>query len=386
MRIPHLRRTLLVALLLAAGVATACRSERDREFRIGLVGVFEGSMAFSSGLPAQFGARLAVEELNAAGGVRIAGRNHRVVLVERESAPRPDAAATAVRALINLDSVDVVIGPQTSNLAITAGAVAEASAVPMITPMASNPGVTAGRRMVTRLAFVDAFQGEVLGRFAAESLGVRRAAALHAASSEYGRDITRLFRETLERYGGTVTRVETFNTDEANDHRAQLRRIVADRPEAILLPSFVVHDSAQVRIARELGFRGVFLGSDAWDILTMAERDDALGSVVVANWDRRSTRQASLDFTAAWEARYDDRPRATGAATYDAVKLLALAATRAGVRSGAAVSDTLRALGTYDGAFAEYRFTETGDPLRGAVLLEVKSDSTIIRAYVPPPR
>lgn len=362
----------------------ACGAEAPEEWRIGLVGVFEGPMAFASGLPGQYGARLAVDEINAAGGIRIAGRPYRLVLIERETPPRPDAAATTVRALINLDSVDVVVGPQTSNLAITAGAVAEASRVPMITPMASNPQVTAGRRMVTRLAFVDAFQGEVLARFAAESLGVRRAAALHAASSEYGREITRLFRETFERLGGTMTRVETFNADEANDHSAQLRRIVATRPDAILLPSFVVHDSAQVRIARALGFRGVFLGSDAWDILTMAERRDALGSVVVANWDRRSDRAATLAFTRAWEARYEDRPRATGAATYDAVKLLALAAQRAGALGGQALSEALRNLGPYEGAFTDYQFNGSGDPKRGAVLLEVDEDSTRIRAFVPP--
>lgn len=391
MRSPHHRRSLLgrsAAGVLAAGVlgfgALSCRGDAPAEWRIGLVGVFEGPMAFASGVPAQNGARLAVDELNAAGGVLIDGRPHRVVLIERETAPRPDAAASTVRALINLDSVDVVIGPQTSNLAVTAGAVAEASGVPMITPMASNPQVTAGRRMVTRLAFVDAFQGEVLARFAAESLGVRRAAALHAASSEYGREITRLFQTTFERLGGTMVRVETFNADEPNDHSAQLRRIVAARPDAILLPSFVVHDSAQVRIARALGFRGVFLGSDAWDILTMAERRDALGSVVVANWDRRSTRATTLAFTRAWATRFDDRPRATAAATYDAVHLLALAAQRAGVRGGVALADSLRNFGAYDGAFTDYRFVGHGDPLRGAVLLEVDADSTRIRAFVPP--
>lgn len=372
------------AFILAALAATACRPEPPAEFRIGLVGVFEGPMAFASGLPGRHGAQLAVDELNRAGGVRIAGRVHRVVLVERETAPRPDAAATVVRALINLDSVDVIVGPQTSNLAVTAGAVAEASEVPMITPMASNPLVTADRRMVTRLAFVDAFQGEVLARFAAESLGVRRAAALHAASSEYGREITRLFRETFEDLGGTMTRVETFNADEGNEHSAELRRIVATRPDAILLPSFVVHDSAQVRIARALGFRGLFLGSDAWDILTMAERDDALGSIVVANWDRRSTRDSTVAFARAWAERFDERPRATGAATYDAVKLLAIAASRAGVRSGPALSDSLRHLGRYDGAFTTYRFVGSGDPARGAVILEVGKDSTIVRAFVPP--
>lgn len=372
-----------VALLF---LAIACRPAPPAEFRVGLIGVFEGTMALSSGQPARDGARLAVEELNAAGGVTIDGRAHRVVLIERESAPRPDAAAIIARGLINLDSVDVIVGPQTSALAIAAGAVAEASEVPMIAPMASNPRVTDGRRFVSRLAFRDEVQGVALAMFAYDSLKIRRAAALHEGASAYGRDITALFGETFTSRGGRMVAVETFAADGPRDHTEQLRRILAARPDAILLPSFVVHDSAQIRIARALGFRGVFLGSDAWDILTLQRRDDALGSVVTANWDRRVGRPAMLRFLDAWNARYTERPRATGAATYDAIHMLADAATHSGARSGPALADALRRARRVDGAFTSYEWTGTGDPIRGVVLLEIARDSTLLRAVQDPPR
>jgi branched-chain amino acid transport system substrate-binding protein len=384
--LPHFPRRLLLPLLSGALVLLGCEPRRPPEFRVGLIGVMDGTTGRSSGFPARRGAQIAVAELNAAGGVLIGGRAHTVVLVERETAPRPEAAAQAARGLINLDSVDVIVGPQMSSLAVTAGAVAEASLVPMITPLASSPLVTAGRQMVTRLAFVDAFQGEVLARFAAESLAIRRVALLSDAASPYAREITRIFRQTFEGLGGEIVRTEEFDADDPADQRPQIRRIVSARPDAILLPSFVVHDSAQIRIARELGFRGVFLGSDAWDIVTLSSRDDALGSIVVANWDRRASRPALTRFLATWNAQSEERPRATGAATYDAVHLLALAASRAGVRSGIALSDSLRTLGAYDGAFSDYIFRGTGDPVRGAVILEICRDSTRVRALAPAPR
>lgn len=343
-------------------------------------------MALSSGLPARDGARLAVDELNAAGGVTIDGRVHRVVLIERESAPRPDAAAIVARGLINLDSVDVIVGPQTSALAIAAGAVAEASDVPMIAPMASNPRVTDGRRFVSRLAFRDEVQGAALATFAFDSLRVRRAAALHEGASAYGRDITALFGETFTALGGQMVAVETFAADGPRDHSAQMQRILAARPDAILLPSFVVHDSAQIRIARSLGFRGVFLGSDAWDILTLQRRDDALGSVVTANWDRRVGRPDMLRFLDAWNARYTERPRATAAATYDAIRMLAEAATHSGARSGAALAEALRRPRRIAGAFTSYEWIGTGDPIRDVVLLEIGRDSTLLRAVESPQR
>ncbi len=365
---------------LAATLLLACGPSGPREFRVGLIGTFDGPMASASGIPARDGARLAVDELNAAGGIRIDGRRYRVVLIERETEARADAAAIAARALINLDSVDVLVGPQTSALAVAAGAVAEAAQVPMIAPMASNPRVTDGRRFVTRLAFRDETQGAALARFAFDSLNVRRAGALHEAASAYGRDITRLFSETLEARGGQMVRVETFAADGPREHEAQLRRLIAADVDAILLPSFVVHDSAQIRIARSLGFRGTFLGSDAWDIITLQRRDDAVGSVVVANWDRRIQREEVQRFIAAWTARYTERPRATAAATYDAIKLLAEAATLAGTRSGGAVADSLRRPREWSGAFTAYRFVGTGDPQRGAVILEINKDSTLVRA------
>lgn len=344
-------------------------------------------MGASSGIPGRQGADLAVERLNASGGVMIGGRAHRVVLIERRTDSRPDAAALAARALINLDLVDLLIGPQTSNLAIAAAPVAEVSEVPMITPMASNPAITQGRRMVTRLAFVDAFQGEVLARFAYDSLEVRRAAALHDAGSAYGREISRLFRETFEALGGKIVLVETFDADDPSDHTPQMRRILRERPDAILLPSFVVHDSAQIRVARGLGFRGRFLGSDSWDVRTLSSREDALGSIVVANWNRHADRAASRDFLALWTAAHPTEiPRATAAATFDAILIAAEAARRAGVRGGPAVADTIRSLGRWAGALTDFDFHGTGDPRRGAVILEVQRDSMPLRAVIAPGR
>lgn len=373
----------LAATVLVAG----CQDRSATPWRVGLIGAHTGTAAGSSGIPGRQGAALAVARLNAEGGVEIAGRRHPVVLIERETDLRPDAAALAARGLINLDSVDVVIGPQYSNLAIAAAPVAEVSQVPMITPMASNPAVTKDRRMVTRLAFVDEFQGEALARFAFDSLRIRRAAALHDAGSPYGRDITRLFSETFEALGGRVVRVETFDADDPRDHSSQLQRIIAERPDAILLPSFIVHDSAQIRVARALGFRGRFLGSDAWDIRTLATRDDALGSIVVANWNRHADRAASRAFLAAWDSAHPtEQPRATAAATYDAVLLAAEAARRAGVRSGPALADSLRTLGAWSGALADFEFLGTGDPRRGAVILEVQRDSMPLRAVIGPIR
>lgn len=363
---------------------TACTETPPAVLRVGLIGVFEGTAAQSSGQPASQGARLAVREINAAGGVRINGVPHTLLLIEKSIAPRPDAAASAARALINLDSVDVIIGPQFSGLALAAGAVAEASSVPLIAPMASSPSVTTDRAFVTRLAFVDPMQGEVLARFAYDSLGLRRTAALFNVASGYGREIIRLYSRTFTALGGTFTDSATWNADEGHDQRAQIVQLLKGQPDAVLLPNFTTRDSLQARTLRALGFRGRILGSDSWEATGIGDRAPIVGVIIVANWDNRDRRPALDRFRSAWTATYpQDRPRATAAATYDAVHIIADAAAGAGVRTGAALATAIRAPRAYEGAFATYRFNGSGDPTRGAVLLEIQADTAVLRASVP---
>jgi branched-chain amino acid transport system substrate-binding protein len=343
-------------------------------------------MAAASGLPSIEGARLAVDEINAAGGVVIGGKTYRVRLLERDYDNRPDAAASLARELINLDSADALVGPQVSAHALTAASVAEMAGVPMITPMASNPGVTRGRRFVFRLAFLDDFQGGLLAQYAADSMKLRRIGVLYDAASPYGHDIAALFGSTFESHGGRMVASETFVSDGGDDFRPQLRRILAASPDGILLPNYASQDSFQVRQARALGFKGRFLGSDSWDPVSLGKIPEAVGAVLVSNWDHRIPRGPSRDFVARFEARYQHRPRTSAAATSDAIHLLVDAARRAGSLDGAEWAKAIGATSEFVGAASVYRFHGTGDPHRGGALLFVGFGHDSLLAVVEPPR
>lgn len=386
--LPSLRRPSAHLLTRAALLAllAACAEPAPAELRIGLIGVTEGPFATVSGIPAREGATLAADEINSAGGVVIDGVAHRIRLVERSIEARSEAAAAAARGLINLDSVHAIVGPQVSSQALAAANVAEASGILLISPMASSAAVTQDRSLVFRLAFVDAYQGQLLARYAFDSLGLRRAAALFDAGSPYGRDISRLFRSTFEERGGRIVGEETFTVDSATDFRPQLRRLLASRPDAILLPNYAVYDSIQVRQARELGFKGRFLGSDSWDPVALSQIDSAYHALIVANWDRRSSRPEARTFVAAYEARFRQVPRSTAAATYDAIHLIAASAKRAGSREGAAMAAALRDFGRHEGASARFDFVGSGDPRRGGVILEFLRGRDSLRYIDSPPQ
>jgi len=370
------------ALLLAAA---GCHAPPPRELRIALLAAATGPRAASSGVPAVEGARLAVEELNAAGGVRIGEQTLRVRLVDGSYDDRTDAAAGKAREVINLDSVDAVVGPQMSAHAAAVAAVAEMAGVPMISPMASSPVVTAGRRFVFRLAFLDAFQGSLLAGYAADTMHLRRTGILYDAASPYGREIAALFTKTFEARGGRVVATETFLSDGGYDFRPQLRRLLARSPDAILLPNYAQQDSFQVRQARALGFRGRFLGSDSWDPESLQRIDEAVGAVLVSNWNYRVDRPQSRDFVARFERRYGHRPRSTAAVTYDAIRLLADAAQRAGTLDGTAWSRMIASTALYEGVASRYRFRGTGDPLRGGVVIYLTSTGDSVLTVQEPP-
>ncbi len=373
---------LFAALLLPAG----CGADRPPEFRIGLIELTGGPLVSFLGEAGVHGATLAVDELNAAGGIEIGGVKHVVRLVRRQTEPRPDAASTAATALVNVDSVDVVIAPLISAHAAPALAVTQAAGVPAVAPMASNPTVTANRPLAFRLAFTDAFQGTLLATFAYDSLGIRRVATLADPASSYAQDVIRLFRETFEARGGRTVASEGFAADGALDFRQQMRRIVAAHPDAILLPNYMAQDSVQMRQARELGFKGRFLGSDSWDPAAIVHVPHASGSIVIANWDPRTPRAASQAFVALYAKHYEGTPRTAAAATYDAVQLFALAAARAGSRDGDAIAAKLRTFGPHVGASADFDFRGLNDPVRGGVVIEVRGGDNVIRTVSAPER
>lgn len=380
----HRRLALLTSATLGALVIGSCVPQDPPELRIGLVQLASGPLGPILGVSGLRGAEIALAELNADGGVDIGGVKHRVVLKVRPSEPRPDAAATAVGALINIDSVDAVVAPLISAFAAPAAGVAEAARVLFIAPMASNPGVTEGREFAFRLAFSDGFQGGLLATFAHDSLGFRRVAALADEASTYGQEIVRIFRDRFEARGGTMVAIEGFAADGPSDFRPQLRRIVAAKPDGLLLPNYVGFDSVQVRQARELGFKGRFLGSDSWDPGAISQMPLASGTIIVANWDARSPRPEARRFVERFEAKHGEVPRTAAAATYDAVRLIGLAATRAGSTDGAALQRALRTLGEHSGASADFRFAGASAPERGAVIVELLDGRDSLRLVTRP--
>lgn len=365
-------RCLVLFLSLAACAPGDDRPQAPPTLRIGVLAPLTGPGATSSGTAMSEGARLAVDEANRSGGILVHGRRVPVSLVIEDTHGTEQGAASATLELINHDSVAAVVGPGVSVLAIRVSAMTDRARVPMVTPSATHPEVTRNRPFSFRISLVDSAEGVVLAHFAARALQARRMAVLFDVANPYNRSLASTVREQFTRAGGQVVAYETYTTDAAQDFGAQLRRIVQAGPEVLLLPNYTADARRQMRQARELGFRGVFLGADAWENEAGIERDpDAEGAYFPRKWVPEALGQATAGFRARYRSAYGRDPDMIAASTFDAVGVILQA-----MRTHGASADSLRAglaaIRDYPGATGLISYPGAGDPHKGLVIARIR--------------
>lgn len=315
------------------------------------------------------GARLAVDELNAAGGVL--GRP--VELVVEDNRSLAGESATAAKKLITRDRVAVLIGECSSGRTLEAAPVAQAAGVPLITPAATNPKVTQVGDAIFRVCFIDPFQGDVIAAFARRRLGLKRAALLVEAGAPYSVGLAEYFAKTFKALGGEIV-IEQKYAGADSDFRAQLTAIRAARPDAIFLPGYYVAAGLVARQAKELGLNATLLGGDGFEAPQLLEiGGDALEGVYYStHFATENTGEASRRFVDAYRARFGSVPNGLSALTYDAVMLAADAMARAGTTEPAKLRAALAATKDFPGVTGRTTINAQRDADKEAAIITVK--------------
>lgn len=329
-------------------------------------------------------AELAAELANERGGIDVDGRSHRVTIVVKDYEDRPDSATSVARALINQDGIDALIGPQFSRHAIPVAVVAENARMPMLSPMSSNPKTTENKWFIFRLAFLDDFQGDVMGRFAAIELHGKRAAVLYDRTTNYGRSLAAVFRRSFEEEGGRTVAFESYAVDEPLDYSAQLQRIHATNPDVLYLPNDTERVVAQIQQARKIGIDAVLLGGDTWDMEAFKTMPESDGAFVAHQWHYAMDTPEAHDFVELYRNAYGAAPKVTAAMTFDSVNLLLLAIERAGSKDPNAIRTELIETGEYAGATGTIRFIGSPDPVRSVVISKIAVGETELFRVVDP--
>ena len=349
---------------------------------IGTVGALTGPEAHF-GSESRNGAQLAVEEANAAGGIQ--GRQ--LVLRSYDSQSKPEEAANAMTRLVNQDRALFVVGENQSSLSLAMAPAAAKGEVPMIAPSSTNPRVTAeGGPYVFRVCFTDTFQGQLLARYARETLKAERVAMLVDQKSDYAVGLAKVFATRFGALGGKIVAEEAYAKGDT-DFRAQLTRAKAARPEVLFIPGYYSDVGPMARQARELGMRVTLLGGDGWD---SGDRLGQLGGAAVEG-ALYSTHFAPDNpggrvqgFIARYKARFGNVPDALGALGYDAARVGIDALRRSSGVGGPALREQVARTRDFDGVTGKITLGPERDAVKPAIIVKLVKGQPVFAAEVSP--
>ena len=366
--------TLAAAVLLLTPIAA-----RTESVRVGVIAEITGDMP-AVGASCRNAAKMAADEVNAAGGLEVGGKKVKVELVVEDNGGKADQSAAAAQKLITQDEVVAIVGPNASRYAIPASEIAESNQTVFITPWSTNPKTTLDaatgkpKRYAFRSCFIDPFQGKVLAKFALETMKAKRAAVLYDVASDYNKGIAEVFKADYEKLGGKVVAFETYTTND-KDFSAQFTKIKAAAPDVVFLPNYYSEVPLQVQQAKRLGVTAPFLGADAWgsaDLLKLGGAD-LEGYYFSTHYAADNASPAAVKFIGAYTKAFGTPPDDVAALTYDAFGLLFTALRNAGATDREAVRNALAKLPGYPGVTGDMKFQEgSGDPVKSAVILQVK--------------
>ncbi len=351
---------------------------RGESIKIGHYGSLTGSEA-TFGISTSNGVKLAINEVNAAGGVN----GKQIELVEYDTKGDPKEAGAVVTRLVTRDKVVAVIGEVASTLSLAGAPICQANQVPMISPSSTNPRVTLVGDYIFRVCFIDPFQGFVCAKFAREMRGAKTAAILYDQASAYSVGLAEQFEKNFVAMGGVVSAKLSYNAGD-QDFNARLTAIRASNPDIIFLPGYYT-DVANVAIqARKLGITVPFLGGDGWDSSKLTEIGGAAIEGSFYSNHAAPDDPSLAGFVQKYEDEYGAKPDALGALGYDAAMLLFDAMRRAKSLAGADLRQAIDDTKDFVGVTGVINFNETRDAVKPAVILEIKDGKAVYAAKIEP--
>lgn len=385
--------TLLFGILIIASMLLAAcgGGTQANVIKVGVIAELTGDIP-AVGASCKNAAELAVKEINDAGGIDIGGTKYTVELFVEDNAGKADQSASAASKLITQQNVVAIIGPNASRYAIPASEIAESSKVVLISPWSTNPkttlkgDTTEPKQYVFRAAFIDPFQGRVVAKFALDNLGAKNAAVLYDVASDYNKGIAEFFKATFEENGGTVVAFETYTTGD-KDFSAQLTKIKDAAPDVIFLPNYYSEVPLQIQQAHRQGIDVPFLGSDSWgssELITLCGTD-CEGYYFSTHYAADAATPVATKFIEAYKTTYGVTPDDVAALTYDSFGLLWDALQAAGKVDRESVRTGMTMITNYEGVTGNMAFESgSGDPVKSAVILQVKGDKFVWFANAAP--
>lgn len=344
-------------------------------------------------VPAANGAKLALKEINAAGGVL--GRQ--VELVIHDSQYKMDVTAQIAKQFVEQDQVVAVIGFTDTDSVLASGPTIQAAGLPFITAGATSPKIpTQVGDMMFLACFGDNVQAAVGAEYGFKNYG-QTAYLLWDKGVEYTTLLSGYFKARFTELGGTIVLEDSYETD-ATDFSAQIAKVKAlpQQPDFYFISAMPYNVGPVVKQFRDAGLTGPIVGGDGYDTPDLVSVAGPAAENVFftthALIDATGGTEGIKKFIAAYKAEYAHDPEnAFAALGYDTMYLIADAIKRAGSTDPAAIKKAIEETQNFPGITGSITFSpEAHVPQKGVTVIAVKDGkftlgAELVPEKVPPP-
>ncbi|NLV20955.1 MAG: ABC transporter substrate-binding protein [Syntrophomonadaceae bacterium] len=378
----------LVMMVFMLTIVAGCGgSKGDTEkINVGINVELSGGVA-SYGTNARDGAILAIEQINAAGGVLGMQLNP----IEKDCKSIVDEAMSVSASLVG-EKIVAQIGPLTSGDVAGSTPVMMDNKIPLIAPAATASNVTvddktgATREYIFRVCFIDPFQGTLMAQFAADNLKAKNAVIYGDSSSDYAKGLKEYFKKTFTEKGGTIIAEEGFVKDD-RDFRAALTKIKGLNPDFIYVPGYYQEVAPLIKQARELGITAPIGGGDGWDSPDMVSvaGGAALNNTFFTNhYSSQDKDPKIVKFVEAYKAKYKKDPDAFAALGYDSVQLMAQGLKDAQAADPVKLAAALAKIKDFEGITGKMSIDDKHNPIKAGVIIEFKDGAQVMNTRIQP--
>ena len=311
----------------AAGDSSA--SAGTETFLIGGIGPLTGSAA-SYGISVEQGAQIAIDEINAAGGVQVGDTTYMLDMVFEDDEATEDKAIQAYNTVMD-QGAQVIMGAVTSGACIAITPLTYEDGILQITPSGSAEACIANDNAF-RICFSDPEQGRAMADYAIDTLGYTKIAVLYNNSDEYSTGLQTAFEEEVAAKGGKIVASESFGADDV-DFNTQLSSIRATDAEVIYVPAYYQAATYITNQAKEMGMEIPFIGSDGWDgvLGTVTDATTVEGAIFSSPFCASVDDEKVQNFVSAYGEAYDGAvPDQFAADAYDTIYSIKAAMEQAG--------------------------------------------------------
>jgi branched-chain amino acid transport system substrate-binding protein len=310
----RIARISAVALAAAASLTAAQAAE---PIRIGVAEALSGGAA-QYGISIRNGFQMAADEINGAGGVN----GSKIELVIEDEQGKKDEAINAFKKLIFQDKALMLFGPTLSNSAQAADPIAQAAKVVVFGTSNTADGITTIGDHVFRNSVTEADVLPVTLRVAAKVAGIKKVAVLYGNDDVFTKSGYDNFKKALEQLKMPVTTTETFAKGDV-DFKAQLTKIKATNPDAIVLSALLAEGAPIMVQARQLGMTMPFIGGNGMNSVKVFDlaKGASDGLWVGSPWSIENRTPANNSFIIGYTKKYSAPPDQFAAQAYDAMHI-----------------------------------------------------------------